>query len=284
LLKKKYNRRIERAVTAVFLLFLVLPGCAGHGNVRQESSGTVRPGDNVQIKYLCRLRTGEVAAATENVAEGEPKSDLYMARRETGPFSVKAIGPGELERAERPFEEEIKYQLSAAVVGMKEGEIRQAELTAEDIPMSEKRYISRLSRVRRRPKEVKMSVEEYTKKTGKTPEAGQSVNTSDPDFPGQVAEITDKDVVIRFAKTGDVIETPFGRGFIVEEGNEYLIYIDARKGALVRLGDTATRITDVDERAITIDFRNPFGGEALLCDVAVEKIADAKPIKSETAE
>ncbi len=58
--------------------------------------------------------------------------------------------------------------------------------------------------------------------------------------------------------------------------------IDAHKGALVLAAGMVGRISYVDDKAFYIDFGNPFGGETLLCDVTVEKIADAKLASRET--
>lgn len=35
---------------------------------------------------------------------------------------------------------------------------------------------------------------------------------------------------------------------------------------------------------ITIDYRRPFGNEVLVCDVAIDNVADAKPVKSGSGE
>jgi FKBP-type peptidyl-prolyl cis-trans isomerase 2 len=83
-----------------------------------------------------------------------------------------------------------------------------------------------------------------------------------------------------FTTPGAVIETPFGPGRVREEGQDYKMDIEARKGALVRAAAMTGRISDVDDKVITIDFGNPFGGETLLCDVTVEKITDAKTVQS----
>jgi FKBP-type peptidyl-prolyl cis-trans isomerase 2 len=121
---------------------------------------------------------------------------------------------------------------------------------------------------------------DYEFRAKRPPEVGQEF-TYDPDFPGRVESVTDTEVIVRlFATPGAVIETPFGPGRIREEGRDYKMDIDARKGALVRAGDMTGRISDVDDRIITIDFGNAFGGETLLCDVTVGTVADAPSIAS----
>lgn len=287
----RYGIKIKRAIPAAFLLLLALAGCAGQNSVkvsegeRIEDGRTVKAGDSADINYLCRLNNGEVAAATDSVAKDQPKSNLYLARKETGPVSVTAVspdGPEPEERRAKKFEELIQDKLSRNLVGIKEGGKRQVELTAQDMPgSSEGKNTSHLARVRTRPKETNVPIADFKYRTGKLPEVGQSF-AYDPAFPGRVESVTEKYAVVKFAaKPGGVIETPFGPGFIREDETHYYVDIDARKNALVRAGDLVGRIVDVDDKFITVDFGNPFAGEKLFCDVTVEKITAANPIKSE---
>jgi FKBP-type peptidyl-prolyl cis-trans isomerase 2 len=271
------------SVLVSFWSLVLLAGCASTGGVKHETA-VVQPGDSADISYLCRLRNGEIAASTVKVAEDQPRSALYIARSETGPLSLRAVSPDgpPPQVTERPIEDEIADRLTRIIVGMREGESRRVEFSSEDIPhINEGSYTSRLARVRKRPKEMKMTIDEYRNRTGTSPEAGQ-VFTIDPDFPGRVEEITDNEVVIRFpARVGSVIETPFGPGLVGEEKDYYTITIDTQKGALVRAGNLVGRVIALDDRVITVDFRNPFGGETLICDVRVERIEERKPIRSE---
>jgi FKBP-type peptidyl-prolyl cis-trans isomerase 2 len=245
----------------------------------------VQPGNQADIHYLCRLQSGEIVAATDSVPDDQPKSNVFVKRNEAGPLVITAIGPDEpfTAKQEDPFEMEIMNRLSNKVTGMKEGEKRHVQVTAEDIPTRDvNNYIVRISRVRTRAKEMKMTVGDYQARTRKSPEAGQAF-AIDPAFPGRVETVTDQEVLIRFsAKPGSVIETPFGLGHVREEGQNYTVDIDARKGGLTRAGSMIGRIIDVDDQFITIDYRNPFGNETLTCEVTIEKIADAKPSESGT--
>jgi len=119
-------------------------------------------------------------------------------------------------------------------------------------------------------KEVHITPDEYLSRTGKAPEVGQPFIT-DPAVPGKVASVTESDVVVRFfAKAGDKVATPFGEGTVKELPDKYEIVIDAHTGAFVRSGGYVGRITNVDDRFITVDYSYPFGGEPLFCDILVE--------------
>jgi FKBP-type peptidyl-prolyl cis-trans isomerase 2 len=301
-----YKSEIKGVIPAAFLFLLVLAGCTGQNSVKVSEGQSIKDqasvkagrivqvGDSADIHYLCKLNTGEVVAATDSVAKDQPKSNLYLVTKETGPVSVTAVSPDEPVPDEKPktpeektktLEELIRDKLARMVDGMKVGEKRHVQLTAEDIAGGSKGHsISRLARVRTRPKEMNVPIADYKYRTGKSPEVGDSY-AYDPAFPGRVESVTEKAAVVRFSaktKPGDVLETPFGPGLIREDETHYYIDIDARKNALVRAGDLIGRIINVDDKFITVDFGNPFARETMFCDVTVEKITAANPIMSET--
>ncbi len=294
--RKEIQTTLQR-LTRVFVCLLTFTGCATPGMHQSDhttdgSQGRhVQPGDTASVHYLCRLRSGEVVAATDSVPVIQQTSKVYVQREEAGPLSIEAESAAEkaAQTQARPFEQpsfegEISHRLAFAIVDMKEGDTRMAEIRAEDAPAREvRKYIAHLTRVRTRPKEMKMPKGDYEYRTHRTPEVGQEFSI-DPDFPGKVESVSDNEVTIRFFATpGAVIDTPFGQGRITEDDREYKMDIDAHKGALVRADALVGRISDVDEKVITIDFGNPFGGETLLCDVTVEKITDSKSAKNESS-
>ncbi len=278
-------------------LILSLAGCAGQSSVKasegqssiKEPEGQsvkagriVQTGDVTDIRFLCRLQNGEVVAATDKTVGQQadfPKSSVFLLRDKDGPLPVTAGSPINQEPVgkETSFEMEIVDRLTAVVVGMKEGESRTVELRAENLPeRSQDDYVLHMPRVRKRPKEMLISVGDYQFRTGRAPETGQPFIV-DPAVPGSVESVTQDEVVIRFsAHAGDIVPTQYGPGLIRESEKAYEIEIDAHKGALVRSGGFVGRITDVNDQYITIDYRNPLGGEQLQCEVSVEKITDKK--------
>lgn len=269
---------------AVFLLLPVLAGCATSGSVRQT-----QPNDLAYIHFQCLLPSGEIAAATDDTAakKDRPKANIYLVRDKIDPVPVVIKSPSEkpIYEKEINFEDDIAKRLAWHLTGLKEGEMRHVELTAQDIPERNKEdYVIRMARIRQRPKEMKMTISEYQSSKGMAPETGQTF-VMDPAIPGRVESVTGEDVVIRFsAKEGDVVQTPLGSGRIRVEDNVYKIDIDARKGSLVRTAHLVGRITDVNDKFIIIDYRNPFGGETLSCDVTVNRITEAEAKKEGTVE
>ena len=272
-----------------FMLFVLLcaaAGCATGSGQKPEATSQariIRPGDASDVSYVCRFISGEMAASTDkDRAQSMPKSRVFMPTANDGPVSLTAVASGPLAAKERSFEEEIRDRLAVSIAGMKEGESRTIELTAQELPeRNAEGYVISIARVRERPKETKMSLDDFKRGSGgKAPEVGQTF-IMEPEFLGQVESVTDKEVVIRIkANPGDMIETPFGTGRILEEEKNYKVDINAVQGAIVRSGPFVGRIIGVDAQSITIDYRHPFGGETLICDVKVDKVLDEKPIAS----
>ena len=268
------EKAIVKRVMCLSMITLVLSGCT-----TVETARVIKPGDRVGVHFTCRLPNGEIASSTEkSIADnsGLPKSAIFMASHTND--SVKLPTGAELEELRHKqvlgMEEEIISQLTDAVVGMNYDESRTLKLTAAMAPTRDgDTHILHMARMRRRPKQLHLSVAEYKSRKHVDPVVGQDY-TLDPEFPGKVVDVTESEVVVRFsAKVGDIVNTPFGKGVIRELDERYEYEIDARKGSLVRSGPLVGRISNVDDRLITIDYANPFAGEELTCDVRTEMAA-----------
>ena len=275
----------RKLMLAVFLLLPVLAGCATSGSVRQT-----QPGDIAGIHFQCLLPSGEIAAATDDNALGKERlrSNIYIVRSKTEPVRVVVKSSDEklIEEKEKPFEDEIVARLAGYLTGLKEGDTRHVELTAQDISLRTKAdYVINLSRFREEPGKTKMIIDRFKSRTGMSPETGK-VFCYDSTFDGRVEEVAEKEVVVRLLqKEGAVVKTPFGEGHIIsEDADSYKINIDVRVGSLVRSAYLIGRITDVDDKTMTIDYRNPFGGATLSCDVTVQSITEAESKKDKTSE
>lgn len=255
-----------------FLLLLVAAtamGCAASPEHR-----FIATGDPVRVDYTCHLPNGELAATTDKTTAEDfsvAKSALYLSLKQYGPISLTAGSAPAVAPSVRGFDDEIAARLAAAVPGMQNGERKSLELKDELVPgrVGDERFL-RLARVRTRPREMRLSRQDYVTRSGKEPEVGRPF-VIDPAMPGQVEEVSDKEVVIRFqAPQGGEIRTPFGAGKVRDAGDHYEIAIDARPGSLVRSGPLVGRISEVNDRLFTVDYGYQFGGETLRCDIRAE--------------
>lgn len=242
-------------------------------------------GDPVSIHFSCKVRNGEIAASSSGELPAEvsaPLSSVFMKRNTGDPIKLKVGEDLVQQNGEKggAFESEIVSQLSSRVAGMKVGQKRKIELIAQR-RKSEKpgEYILEMAQVRRRPKEIRMTRDEFRTRKGKEAEVNQDY-TVDPSFPGKVVEVSENQVVIRFSPpTGAEVKTPFGKGIVKEDEKQYLVEIQAQVGSLVRSGPLVGRIVEVTNNMITIDYSHPFGGETLECEVSLEAIDSVKEAK-----
>ena len=267
------GRGMIRAAACVLAL-LALEGCAA---ARQA---VVRPGDRATVDFTCRIGNGEIAASTSGEVARDPslpKSRVFLPGTARDPL-VLVAGAEEIRRGPLgvvSFEDAIAARLAVAIVGLREGTRTTVELGA-DRESAKGSSGGRLpmSRVWRRPKELRLSREEYAARKGRAPEIGQ-VFILDPLVPGKVTAVSDNEVRIGFpCPDGAQVETPFGKGVLREEADHCGIAIEARSGTLVRSGPLAGRIVSMSDRSFVIDYGHPFGGETLSCDVAVKAVAD----------
>jgi FKBP-type peptidyl-prolyl cis-trans isomerase 2 len=269
----------------VMLFFLTLSFFARYTDSPAAEKDAIKPGDKVGIQFTCRFPSGEIAASTSTAVAADSslrKSRVFMPRSKDDPLEVTAGQSVGAKAFPVPFLDEIASRISMSIPGMKLGETRTIEIRSElpaDVP--EKERFLQMARIRQRPKEIRMTRDEYKSRTRKDPEVGAEY-VLDPAIPGKVASVSENEVLIRFsAQPGSVVETPFGKGTIRENGNQLEIVIDAVKGTPVLTGPIVGRISDVQEKMFTIDYGHPFAGEPLTCEVKTEKVSEAKLSKEE---
>jgi FKBP-type peptidyl-prolyl cis-trans isomerase 2 len=261
------------------------------------ASEPAKPGDKVKMHFTCMLPNGKIAATSEaKVTEDGslPKASIFVAREATEPLVVEAgddcSSCGNPE--ERVFEEAIMASIAREVVGMRQGESQTLNLGAQlhrsvdpSKSMSNEGVLQ-INRERIRPKRIVMTREEYRQNSGKEPEETQPYSPwRTAAIPCNVASVSEKEVIVQCrSENGARVATPFGEGIVSETDKGFRILIDAKVGHLIRSGGFVGRIVNVDDRMITIDYRHPFGGETLKCEVKIDSIeqrAESKEAKSE---
>ncbi len=239
----------------------------------------IRPGEKVQINYVCRLNDGAVAAATYRdaaIPSEDRRSAIYQALKNDAPIELAAGQAAAADNPGKPFDfaDAIATRLGQAATGMPTGKVQTVEIAAREFTAKPGSTIN-LARVRRRPMELRMTAEEYRQRTGKEPVIGNDM-TFDPTIPGKVTAVDGEEVLIRFKATvGSMVDTPFGAALVKTDGRSYLLEIQAQKGALVRSGAMVGRIVEVNERTFSIDYSHPLAGEDLACEITVIRTGDS---------
>jgi FKBP-type peptidyl-prolyl cis-trans isomerase 2 len=248
-------------------------------------SDAIKPGDKVGVQFTCRFPNGDIAASTSSAVAADSslrKSPVYLPRSKDDPLAVTAGQNFSTEQFPARFMETIVSRISNSLPGTRLGETRTIEIRSErasDVP--EKEQFLELSRIRQMPKEIRMTADEYKTHTGKDPAVGTEFPLADND-PGKVVSVSESGVLIRsLFEPGSQIDTPFGKGTVRENGNQFDVVIDAAKGSLVRMGPVVGRISDVQEKIFTVDFGNPLGGEPLACEVKTVEISKDKLSRGE---
>ena len=289
------RKRLIKLTTSIFALCglsLIAAGCAAispAGDLAQSPADLktqiVEPGDVADIQYICRINNGDIIAGAGPVPADAKKSGIYLEPGDSSASPLEAVKPDEpLAPRVRPagLENEIRERLARKIAGMKEGESRVIELTADMIPApDEKSGFSRLAATRKRPKEIRVPREQFKNRHGRDARVGE-VLPLDPAFTARVESVTEQEVVTRVVPVpGKEVKTPFGIARVREEAEAFYVDTDAKEGTLVRLGPLTGRIVSVTDKMITIDNRHPFGYETLTCDVTITGVTKAGDSKIE---
>lgn len=242
-------------------------------------ASAVRSGDSVAIDYTCRLKDGKIL--TTNIREHDssgnmPKAEIYLQPLDFVPLSLTA-GDGREEeiarlRDRRPLglHEMLTHQMAHAVVGKPYDVDEKLALSAGDQDaLSEGDRYLRMAKIWKREKVFHLSKKSYEQGVGKTPKIGDT-SGSYPGFVARVAEIHGDDVVMEnVIASGDILETGFGPGKILEKEDHFEIVLDVFEGKLVRTGDNMGYIHKVDDIFFYVDYGNPYGKAALTCDIRI---------------
>lgn len=249
------------------LAVMLASGCASLPGGKQ----VVKTGDEVLVSLTCRLTNGDVVVTTDkSTAENASvkKSQIFFPFKEYGPLPMKAGIVPEGDPVRWGYMDELNACVAKTATGMRVSERNEIVCNPELIAgrVGQERFL-RMARVRTRAKEVRVPRVDYVARAGGEPLKGQPF-TGDPDFPGRISDVTDKEVVIAFSlPESKKARTPFGPGTVRDAGDNFEIGLPVREGDLVRTGALAGRISAVDENMFTIDYGYSLAGESLLCTV-----------------
>lgn len=242
-------------------------------NSNASEAKPIQAGEKVIVDFTCYLPNGELAASTDpklSEQTGVVASKIFRKKTNPSPLLVSA-GKEEAASGQTKilsFEDEIISKIAQELVGMETGEARATVISSEvDKSLRDDERYLEVSRVRYRPKELRMSKDRFRSETGKEPQVGIAY-TIDPALPGRIESIGDQEVTIIFpAQAGNYVQTPIGRGMVRDGGKQWEIHLDVQKGDLIRTGPLVGRVTDVTERLVIIDYGHRLGGEVLNCTI-----------------
>jgi FKBP-type peptidyl-prolyl cis-trans isomerase 2 len=237
----------------------------------------IEPGTEAAIRFTCWFSTGEIAVTTdENTTQNSSlkKSSVFKERGTYGPFIITSGDTLENNwlAGTRGFEGAVTALIAEAIVGMRVGESRRIRIEPTPGMMHSDTEVLPVAKVWKRPKQISLSPDQYKSQTGFYPEAGQTYY----EFPlsYKVAEVTPDRVRIVFdAASGTVILTSFGEAIVKETEKEYEISYLTKTGQLIRVGDMVGVVSNENDSMFKVDFRHPFGGNSLDCQVVVDKLA-----------
>ena len=288
----------------IFAFFVVLCGCAGSFN-KGENLG----GERIEAAVEEAMRTGKaVVIDLDEDPEKVQKGDLVRVNYTAKCFSVGSAHPAFLEGGQVFYTtlagvagdpdvkkvawyEEPKGFAPEDVLAGEEGSIPGLGKGTLGMAVGEKRTITlrpekaygrpdqqemvQLPTVKRMPKVISMTAQEYVQKFRSFPVVGKEVNLT-PYFKARAVEITEHYVTLELlAKDGERIEDDFGTTEIHSDGKEVTIKLIPRIGAPFEFKGRKGRIISTDGNAFTVDFNNPLTGKTIVLDLEVVSLTKA---------
>ena len=232
------------------------------------------------LEYTCSIQNGSILVSTqEDIAKSpEYKKDrAFIYKKAYKPVNITDY---DTEQQNTALEGQLKYleevlidNLVQATKEWKSGDSGSIKVTAEpqnDLPLNERSI--RLTKMKKHPKYTVYDKDIFTNFTGSKLALGEAVQL-DTGIKGKVVSIENDEVKVAFEPISDQpVEGPFGIITVKDMGDHFVTDIDARKGAIVRVGPAVGKIVDVNNKNFQIDYAHPFGGETLQCDVKVVAI------------
>ena len=241
----------------------------------------VKKGDKVMVDVTCRLPDGKVVLTTQETVANNPeiaKDGVFFHLKKYEPlelFAGSGYGGPSWEYLV-PLQSEVGAKISKKITGMKTGETRTVRISTRRLQGLEhdQGYV-KLARKVVEPKVRKMSLEDVKKQFGRIPKQGETAQINDS--LSATVESMDKEknvVTVRLhIQDGAIIKTKFGNATLSIKNDEYYMrHFHPEVGHLVGVGPFLAQISEVNEKTFILDYRYPFGGRELTCDICVKSI------------
>jgi FKBP-type peptidyl-prolyl cis-trans isomerase 2 len=237
-----------------------------------EDPQLVQQGDLVRVNYTATLENGKVFHTTfAQVAKdpGTSKVAWYEEPKEFAPEEVLAGEQGSIPG------------MGDAILGLAPGEKKRKTLPAEKAyGPSDPRKIAQFSCLKKMPKTMRMTAQEYMEEFNSFPVQGKEVNLV-PYFKARVVEVTEHDVKLKFlAEDGEQVKESFGTARITVDEKNVTIRLAPRVGAFFEVKGQKGRITSTEGNVFTVDFNHPLAGKAVMLDLEVVSLTKASAFNS----
>jgi len=244
-------------------------------------AGQVRTGDKVVVDITCRLPDGKVVLTTEVAVANDSdiaKAGVFFRLKKYEPlelFAGSGYGGPSWEYL-FPLRSEVGAKISKKITGMKTGETRTVRISTRRLQGLEhdQGYV-KLARKVVELKARRMPLDGIKKRLGRMPKQGETVNLNDRlTATVESIDIENNVVTVRLhIQDGTVIETKFGNATLSNKNDEYYMrHFNPEVGQLVQVGPFLAQISEVNEKTFILDYRFPFGGRELTCDVCIKSI------------
>ena len=281
-LKRKIIGKFSFFTVIFFIGIFYATGCQSVDNRRiVNSEKIINPGDKIIVDFTCRLKKdGKIVVTTEEPLikdNNDAKSIIFYPIKEYVPIPViagegkKTPDFGTLNSSHK----EILENISMAIIGKEVGVPFSFDIMGEtsQIVSYDDRYL-KISRIREKPRIQKINLGSWKKSNDRTPLPGDVINNyhNVEGLTVTVLSVDDNQVEFRFdVKEGTTFESPLGKAFVYEDGDNMKSIIDYKPGQLLRSGPIVGRVIDVTDTMVTFDYGHPFGGEVLSCEAVTKR-------------
>lgn len=245
---------------------------AKDGNRNEAGDRTrVEEGDIAEIQYTVRTESGQKVPTAGTDGKWDSSSAGLSSFEDRGNPKTEFVLAGR--DASIP-------NLSQAVMGARPGERGTLRISPEQAygPRDPEKVL-RFPRIRKTPRILKISVEEFANAFGVLPQEGQSLHWV-PYFDTRVVSATVQEVTLEnLAEKGKRIDEPFGTTEVSVQGEEILTRLDPLIGAPFEHEKRKGKIVSADEDFFTVDFNHPLAGEALLVEWVVSAVTKAEAVQ-----
>jgi len=243
-------------------------------NTAEIASGeildSVVEGDLVTIRYTARLENGTLLYTTCSDVANDPqtsKNAWYIRHEYFGAEQIMAGG------------ENMLPGLGQSIIGMKKGEKAAVAIPPEcAFGVYDQQIVVRIHRVKTLPRIISIPRNKFIESFSIEPVVGEDVYLV-PYFTSRIITVTGSEVTLKSAVVDDrVFKEEYGTTEIRDNGENIIIRLIPKMGALFTIQNTTGRITEVDEHSFTVDFNHPLAGKTIVVDLEVLSVAKASSI------